>query len=79
MFARRKPVPQLWNALFKRGVGAEVSESWANPAALIYGIDDLRFEDLPFTVDLPSNYVRVRMRAVGICGSDVHMLKKVRT
>ena len=70
---------QLWCALFKRYVSTEVSESWKNPAALLYGINDLRFEDLPFTAELPSNYVRVRMRAVGICGSDVHMLKKVRT
>ncbi|GAQ80199.1 Sorbitol dehydrogenase [Klebsormidium nitens] len=47
-----------------------------NQAAWLYGVDDLRI--LPFTLpDLGAKDVRVRVKAVGICGSDVHYLKKM--
>ncbi len=53
--------------------------SWRNPAVVLHGAGDLRFEDLPMADEVAPNHVRVQMRAVGICGSDVHFLKNVRT
>ena len=55
----------------------DVADSWRNPAAVLHGIDDLRFENLPMPHEVPGHLVRVQMRSVGICGSDVHMLKQV--
>ena len=57
----------------------DVVDSWRNPAAVLHGIDDLRFEDVPLPQQLSGHDVRVRMRSVGICGSDVHLLKQVPT
>ena len=48
-----------------------------NPAAVLYGINDLRYENHHITTGIPHGHVRVQMRAVGICGSDVHFYKKV--
>ena len=45
---------------------------------MLHGAGDLRFENLPMAVEVAPNHVRVQMRAVGICGSDVHFLKNVR-
>ena len=56
---------------------AEISDSWRNPAAVLHGIDDIRFEDMPLPDKVADGHVRVQMRAVGICGSDVHYYKKV--
>ncbi len=39
-------------------------------AAVLYGNQDLRYEEFP-TPELKSGTVRVRVRAVGICGSDL--------
>ncbi|MCO5604311.1 hypothetical protein L7F22_058476 [Adiantum nelumboides] len=58
--------------------------SWDDPscahnlAVWVCGIDDLRL--LPYKVphQLGSNDVRVEIKAVGICGSDVHYVKKLR-
>ena len=55
----------------------DVVDSWRNPAAVLHGIDDLRFEDLPLPHQVSGHYVRVQMRSVGICGSDVHFVKQV--
>ncbi|CAM9293117.1 unnamed protein product [Pylaiella littoralis] len=46
----------------------------------LYGVDDLRVEPHPTQVEKPlgPNDVRVRVGAVGICGSDVHYLKHMR-
>ncbi|CAM9437374.1 unnamed protein product [Ectocarpus sp. 12 AP-2014] len=51
-----------------------------NMAAWLHGVDDLRVEPHPTEVDKPlgPNDVRVRVGAVGICGSDVHYLKHMR-
>jgi len=48
-----------------------------NIAAWLYGVDDLRL--LPYDVpkELGPYDVRLQMKAVGICGSDVHYLKKM--
>lgn len=61
----------------KRDWGAG-PQRWHNPAAVLYGVDDLRFEDFPLPPEPPPGCVRVDMKAVGICGSDVHYLKKGR-
>ena len=55
---------------------AEIPDSWQNPAAVLHGIDDIRFEDVPLPGKVADGHVRVQMRAVGICGSDVHYYKK---
>ena len=55
---------------------AEISDSWRNPAAVLHGIDDIRFEDVPLPDKVADGHVRVQMRAVGICGSDVQYYKK---
>ena len=56
---------------------ADIPDSWRNPAAVLHGIDDIRFEDMPLPDQIADGHVRVQMRAVGICGSDVHYYKKV--
>lgn len=58
--------------------GAGIPDSWRNPAAVLHGIDDIRFQDMPLPDQVADGHVRVQMRAVGICGSDVHYYKKVR-
>lgn len=58
--------------------------SWADPscahnlAVWVCGVDDLRV--LPYKVpdQLGSHDVRVQIKSVGICGSDVHYVKKLR-
>ena len=57
--------------------GADIPDSWRNPAAVLHGIDDIRFQDMPLPDEVADGHVRVQMRAVGICGSDVHYYKKV--
>ena len=49
-----------------------------NPAAVLYSANDLRYEHHHIPTDIPPGHVRVQMRAVGICGSDVHFYKKAR-
>lgn len=41
-------------------------------AAVLHGVRDLRVEDLPVPQVAPERDVLVRLRSVGICGSDVH-------
>ena len=48
-----------------------------NPAAVLYSANDMRYENHHISADIPPGHVRVQMRAVGICGSDVHYFKKV--
>jgi L-iditol 2-dehydrogenase len=43
----------------------------SNPSAVLYGIHDLRIEDRPVPQPAPHE-VLVGVRAIGICGSDVH-------
>ncbi len=57
---------------------ADVVDTWRNPAAIMHGINDLRFEDFPLAANVAYGLVRVQMKSVGICGSDVHFLQKVR-
>lgn len=51
---------------------------WANSAAVLHGVNDLRFEDFPMSGKVPARNVRIAMKAVGICGSDVHYWQRVR-
>ena len=46
--------------------GAE--HGFKNAAAVLHGIDDLRFEDFPLAPKPGEGMVRVEMKAVGICG-----------
>ena len=55
---------------------ADLPDGWRNPAAVLYGIDDIRFQNMPLPDRVAEGHVRVQMRAVGICGSDVHYYKK---
>ena len=43
-------------------------------AAVLYGIDDMRVEDVPAPVLDDRRNVLVRIESVGVCGSDVHFL-----
>lgn len=58
---------------------ADVVDTWSNPAAVLHGINDLRFEEFALPAQVKHGSVRVQMKSVGICGSDVAFLKKVRS
>jgi Alcohol dehydrogenase GroES-like domain len=63
-----------------RASGVQAGEGPAmvdNLAAILYGIDDLRVENFPISAKIPDGHVRIAIKAVGICGSDVHYWKKV--
>ena len=48
-----------------------------NPAAVLYAPNDMRFEDHALPESIAPGHVRVKVKALGICGSDVHFFKKV--
>ncbi|GJP37684.1 hypothetical protein CLOM_g22118 [Closterium sp. NIES-68] len=50
----------------------------ANIAAWLYGVEDIRLLPAPTAPELGPHDVRVRVKAVGICGSDVHFYKHMR-
>ncbi|XP_074280902.1 sorbitol dehydrogenase-like [Silene latifolia] len=54
--------------------GKACDASTQNRAAWLHGVNDLRIQPYPLPPLGPTD-VRVRMKAVGICGSDVHYLK----
>ncbi|CAI5510810.1 unnamed protein product [Closterium sp. Naga37s-1] len=54
------------------------SGSETNIAAWLYGVEDVRLLPAPTPSELGPHDVRVRVRAVGICGSDVHYYKHMR-
>ena len=58
---------------------ASASPVQRNLAAVLYGIKDLRFEEHPLPSTVQPGSMRIKMRAVGICGSDVHYLQEVGT
>lgn len=58
---------------------ASASPVQRNLAAVLYGIKDLRFEEHPLPSTVQPGSMRIRMKAVGICGSDVHYLQEVGT
>lgn len=54
--------------------------AFSNAAAVLHGINDLRFEEAPpLPAMVAPGAVRVGIKAVGICRSDVHYLQKVRS
>ena len=61
----------LWGLIGQRAphAGAPVSRM---RAVRLHGIGDLRFEHIPAPEALAADQVRVRVRAAGICGSDLH-------
>lgn len=49
-----------------------------NFAAVLHGINDMRFEEFPLASTLKEGQVRIEIKAVGICGSDVHYWRRGR-
>jgi L-iditol 2-dehydrogenase len=47
-------------------------------AAVMYGIDDIRIEQVPMAQLAAPDWALVRIGAVGICGSDIHFLEEGR-
>lgn len=56
---------------------ASASPVQSNLAAVLHGVKDLRFEEHPLPSTVQPGSMRIRMKAVGICGSDVHYLQEV--
>ncbi|KAK9853643.1 hypothetical protein WJX84_011854 [Apatococcus fuscideae] len=54
------------------------STAWHNPAAVLHRANDLRFEHHDLPEEIPRGYVRVGIRALGICASDLHYLHQGR-
>ncbi|KAK8474768.1 hypothetical protein V6N11_032971 [Hibiscus sabdariffa] len=73
-------VPARTNSsLLKMGKGGkshEEDEQEENMAAWLVGINTLKIQPLKLP-PLGPHHVRIRMKAVGICGSDVHLFKEV--
>ena len=58
---------------------AQLQDRWDNNhAALLCAVEDLRYAPRSLPQSIAPDHVRVKMRAVGICGSDVHLLATVR-
>ncbi len=53
------------------------SAAWTNSAAVLHGVNDMRFENFPLPERVAPGNVRIEIKAVGICGSDVHYWRKV--
>ena len=51
----------------------------ASYAAILHGQNDLRFEPAPHLGELEAGKVRIAIKAVGICGTDVQLLNRVCT
>lgn len=49
-----------------------------NKAMVLRRVDDMSFEARPITSALPAGECLIRVKACGICGSDVHYLKNGR-
>jgi L-iditol 2-dehydrogenase len=47
-------------------------------AAVLYGVGDLRVEEVPKPELTEPDWVLLRIRAVGICGSDIHFFRRGR-
>ena len=47
-------------------------------AARLYGPEDLRVEDVPLPAQPGKGQVLLRVKAVGICGSDLHTYRHAR-
>lgn len=58
--------------------GKPATSEFGNAAAVLHGINDLRYQEAP---PLPSSIaageVRIAIKAVGICRTDIHYLQKV--
>jgi len=45
---------------------------------VLHGVNDMRYEEFPLASTLKEGTVRIEVKAVGICGSDVHYWKRGR-
>uniref|UniRef100_A0A1D2A890 Enoyl reductase (ER) domain-containing protein n=1 Tax=Auxenochlorella protothecoides TaxID=3075 RepID=A0A1D2A890_AUXPR len=52
-----------------------MATSLINHAVVLHGKDDLRYEEWPLSDEIGPGQVRIQIKAVGICGSDVHFWK----
>ncbi len=66
-----RAIRQLFSS---KRAAADILDSWRNPAAVLHGAN---LEDMPLPDQVAEGLVRVQMRGVGICGSDVHFMKLV--
>ncbi len=72
-------LPLCCSALPLPSDSEHVQPSLSNAAAVLHGINDLRFEEAPpLPQTVAPGAVRVGIKSVGICRSDVHYLQKVR-
>ncbi len=56
---------------------ADPAPAATTPAAVLYGVEDVRLEDRPMPEPGPGE-VLVEVRSVGVCGSDVHYYREGR-
>ena len=50
----------------------------SNYAAMLHGANDMRFEEAPVLGTIKPDQVRIKVKAVGICGTDVHLFHQAR-
>ena len=50
----------------------------SNYAAVLHAADDMRFEEAPVLGMIKPDHVRIQVKAVGICGTDVHLFHQAR-
>jgi len=50
----------------------------SNYAAVLHGANDMRFEKAPVLGTIKPDQVRINIKAVGICGTDVHLFHQAR-
>lgn len=69
----------IWQACLTGFIQSAAVETpaFTNPAAVLHGVNDLRYEEHALPETVAPGHVRVAIRALGICGSDVHFFKKV--
>ena len=48
-----------------------------NPAAILHGIHDLRYEQHDLPAEVPAGHCRIQIKSTGICGSDLHFYESV--
>jgi len=50
----------------------------SNYAAVLHGANDMRFEKAPVLGTIKPDQVRIQIKAVGICGTDVNLFHQAR-
>ena len=67
-----------WVRQFSAQPGQAGAAQHRNLAAVLHGVDDLRFEEHQLPSAVAPASVRVAVKATGICATDIHFLKHVR-